>query len=201
MRTFVLLIDLQRAFCDADGSLARQGLDITGLKQAAMHCSVMAARARARGVPVGWTRMVLAPDYADGGMVVRLRPNLARIGGLRAGTPDVAFSDSVSPQPGDVIIDKPRYSALYATSLEAQLRARRTQRVLVGGVTTSMCVESTVRDLAQRDHEVVVIEDACADFDASRHQASLQAMRFGFAQVAGIGALEDLLSDSESTQV
>lgn len=195
MRAFLLLIDLQRAFCEADGSVARQGVDVSRLKAAAARCSEMAALARARAVPVGWTRMVLAPDYADGGMVVRLRPNLARIGGLRAGTPDVELSDAVRVEAGDVIIDKPRYSALYATSLEAQLRARGVQRVLVGGVTTSMCVESTVRDLAQRDHEVVVIEEACADFDAGRHRASLQAMGFAFARVAGIATLEALLSE------
>ncbi len=140
--------------------------------------------------------MLLAPDYADGGLIVRMRPNLARIGGLRAGTPDVELSDAVRAQPADLIIDKPRYSALYATSLEAQLRSRGVERILIGGVTTSMCVESTVRDLAQRDHEVVVIEEACADFDADRHEASLQAMRFAFARVAAIGTLEDLLSES-----
>ncbi|HEY8610431.1 MAG TPA: isochorismatase family cysteine hydrolase, partial [Roseomonas sp.] len=183
MSTLLLLIDLQVAFCDPDGSIARQGRNISALARAASVCDALAEEARAHGVPVAWTRHVLRPDYADGGGLIRMRPNLARIGALRAGTPDVALSALVRALPQDLVIDKPRYSALYATSLEAILRSLGARRVLVGGVTTSMCVETTVRDLAQRDHEVSVIAEACSDFDAARHAASLEAMAFGFAPV------------------
>jgi ureidoacrylate peracid hydrolase len=183
VHTLLLLIDLQRAFCDGDGSMAMQGRNVAPLHAAARQCQALAVTARQHDVPVVWTRMVLRKDYADGGMVTRLRPNLARIGALRAGTTDVDLSTEVHAEPEDTIVDKPRYSALYATTLEAHLRARAIERVIVGGVTTSMCVETTVRDLSQRDHEVIVVKEACGDFDADRHAASLAAMEFGFARL------------------
>ncbi|WP_210497105.1 cysteine hydrolase family protein [Microvirga antarctica] len=184
MRTLLLLIDLQRAFCDENGSTGLQGRDVTPLAAAAQECQRLAVIAHAHDVPVAWTRMMLRPDYSDGGTLLAMRPNLARIGALRAGTPDVDLSGLVTPGESDLIIDKPRYSSVYATSLEAHLRAMRIDRVVVGGVTTSMCVETTVRDLSQRDYEVIVAQEACADFDDSRHQASLEAMAFGFAPIA-----------------
>jgi ureidoacrylate peracid hydrolase len=196
--TLLLLIDLQRAFCDADGSIAEQGRDISPLHAAALACDRLAAAARASGVAVVWTRMMLRPDYADGGTLLRMRPNLGRIGALRAGTPDVALSAHVRTDARDTIIDKPRYSSLYATPLEALLRATRTERILVGGVTTSMCVETTVRDLSQRDFDVVVVEEACGDFDAARHAASLAAMAFGFAPVVPESAALALLAGPQS---
>jgi ureidoacrylate peracid hydrolase len=183
IRALLLLIDLQRAFCEPDGSMATQGRPIEAMRAAARRCQVLAEQARILGVPVAWTRMMLKPDYSDGGMITRLRPGIMKVGGLRAGTPDVELCSLVSTRPDHLIVDKPRHSSLYATTLEDTLRQRGIARIVVGGVTTSMCVETTVRDLAQRDYEVVVIEDACGDFDAPRHAASLAAMKFGFAHV------------------
>lgn len=189
----LLLIDLQKSFCDADGSMARQDRDIGAMVEAAKRCNELARQARARGAQVVWTRMVFRPDYSDGGELIRtLRPNLARIGALRAGSGDEELTTLVEVDPRDIVIDKPRYSALYGTSLEVVLHAGGHRRVLVAGVTTSMCVESTVRDLGQRDYETYVIEDACADFEEERHRASLAAMAFGFARLvpsSGAGAL------------
>lgn len=182
-RPLLLLIDLQKAFCDADGSIARLGRPIETLREAARQCALLADIARASGAPVVWTRMMFRADYSDGGMLIRLRPGLGKIGALRAGTPDIELSTLVSAAPGDVIVDKPRYSALIDTSLEQKLREMDVGRVIIGGVTTSMCVETTVRDLSQRDYEVAAIEEACADFDPERHRASLSAMAFGFARI------------------
>ncbi len=193
-RPLLLLIDLQRAFCDPDGSIAAQGRSIETMRAAARCCQDLAVQARAAGVPVAWTRLMFKPDYSDGGMITRLRPGLVKVGALRQGTRDVELCSLVAADPGDLIIDKPRYSSLYKTELEDILRARRIDRVIVGGVTTSMCVETTVRDLAQRDYEVVVIEDAVADFDAARHAASLAVMAFGFARVVPASAAPSLLS-------
>ena len=66
-RCLLLLIDLQRAFCSPEGDLARRGRDITSMQSAALSCARLATGARAAGVPVIWTRLVLRPDYADGG--------------------------------------------------------------------------------------------------------------------------------------
>lgn len=193
-RALLLLIDYQRSFCDPDGAMARQGRDVAAMRAAAEAGDGLARQARAAAVPVVWTRMVFRADYGDGGLLTgALRPNLPRIGALRAGTDDVELSRTVRALPGDIVIDKPRYSALYGTALEVELRARRIGRVVVGGVTTSMCVESTVRDLGQRDYETFVVREACGDFDAARHDASLNAIAFGFARVVALADAAPLL--------
>ena len=121
----LLMIDYQRAFCDADGSMARQGRDIGGLADALEVGNRVAAAARRRALPVIWTRMVFAQDYSDGGVLTReIRPNLARIGALRRGSGDETLSPACAYDESDVVIDKPRYSALIGTPLEVLLRAR-----------------------------------------------------------------------------
>lgn len=196
-QTVLLLIDLQKAFCDPDGSMSRQGRDIGTMRRAAQVCTDLAAHARSLAIPVIWTRMVYRPDYLDGGRLLwSLRPNLRRIGALRSDTPDGELSEVVACAPTDVVLDKPRYSAVYATGLEAQLRALGVARILVGGVTTSMCVESTVRDLSQRDYDVMAIRDACGDFDVERHRASLDAIEFGFAPLIDAVEARRVLGDA-----
>ena len=189
--TALLLVDLQKAFCDDDGSMARQGRPIERMRAAAAASAKLVGAARLARIPVIWTRIAYRPDYLDGGRLLwDLRPNLRALGALKLGSPDVEISAVAGWSAGDILIDKCRYSALYATPLEAQLRALGTERVLVAGVTTSMCVESTVRDLAQRDYETIVVSEACGDFDEVRHAASLDAMAFGFAELVGLdGAL------------
>jgi nicotinamidase-related amidase len=186
-RTALLLIDLQNSFCNDAGSMAKQRRPIGAMQKAAQSCARLAEAAHRTGIPVIWTRMQFRSDYADGGRLVHyIRPNLAKIGALQAGTFDAELADGIGYMPGDTVIDKARYSALYGTSLEVTLRARQIACVFVGGVTTSMCVESTVRDLGQRDYEVIVVREACGDFDEARHNASLEAMAFGFASVEGL---------------
>lgn len=191
--TLLLAIDLQRSFCDADGTMARQGRPIEALQRAALACNALAGTARDEGAKVVWTRMVFAPDYSDGGELIRaIRPNLARVGALRRGSGDELLSPAVAILPEDRVVDKTRFSALIGTDLEARLREADVNRVVVCGVTTSMCVESTVRDLSQRDFETYVVADACADFEERRHLASLESMEFGFARILDSAGAREL---------
>jgi ureidoacrylate peracid hydrolase len=194
-RAAVLAVDLQRGFLDPDGFVAQQGRDVADCRAAAAVASKVAAVARRIGLPVIWTRYVLRADYADGGVLVdELRPGIKAAGGLRAGTREIEIDPGLGVDPADEVIDKQRYSAFFGTRLELLLRSRGIGDLVVAGVTTSMCVETTVRDAAQRDYRTFVVEDGCADFDRDRHQASLSAMAFGFARVipsaAVLAALE-----------
>jgi nicotinamidase-related amidase len=196
--TALIVIDPQVSFCDAHGSMARQGRPIETMRAAAETCGRLADTARESGAMIIWTRMVFAPDYSDGGeLTATIRPGLARIGALRRGSGDECLSDVVHPQPEDIVLDKTRYSALIGTDLEAILRDKGIERVLVCGVTTSMCVESTVRDLGQRDFKTFFVTDACADFDQVRHEASLASMAFGFAKPLSLAEAEHLLNGQD----
>ncbi len=185
--TVLLLIDLQEAFCGQAGSMAQQGRDIAAMR-AALHASRrLADGVRAFGIPVAWTRLMFQTDYADGGRLVHdLRPNLKAIGALRRGSSDVELAADCGYRSGDALIDKNRYSAFPGTNLDQWLVQQGAESALVGGVTTSMCVDTTVRELSQRDIATFVVREACGDFDAARHEAALAAMAFGFARVIGL---------------
>lgn len=183
----VLLVDLQEAFCASTGSMARQGRDITSSVAAARNCDRLAALARSAGIVVIWTRYQLRPDYRDGGWFTReLRPNIRKSESLRSDRQDSALWSELTIAPDDFILDKPRMSSFYATQLEAILRGEGITTLFIAGVTTSMCVETTVRDASQRDYRTYVVEDACADWAAERHQPSLDTMRFGFAYMTDV---------------
>ena len=87
---------------------------------------------------------------------------------------------------GDFVIDKSRCSSFYGTRLEPNLTSLGITRLVVAGVTTNMCVETTVRDALQRDHEVLVVGDACAELEEERHRFALNTMGFGFARVVEV---------------
>ncbi len=191
----LLVIDLQRAFCLQDGSVARQGRDISACKAVIDKCRPLVAAARKGNVPIIWTRMVFRPDYADGGVLVHsLRPGMKHVGALRAGTKDAEFVPDMDVRDEDFVIEKARFSAFIGTCLELTLRQLAVQNLFVCGVTTSMCVESTVRDASQRDFNVHVIQDACAELDQMRHEASITAMAFGFAKIVDTKKATAMLS-------
>jgi ureidoacrylate peracid hydrolase len=193
-RTALIVVDMQNAFCHPEGSLARMGRPIGMCRWAVEPCRRLVEAARAGGVPVIFTRYVFRPDYADGGVLVNeVRPGLRRAGALRAGTWDVEIVDELRPEAGDVVVDKNRYSAFHGTNLESILTSLDVRSLVVGGVTTNMCVEGTVRDAAQRDYRVFVVREATGELDPARHEHALDAIGFGFGWVVGLdGALAAL---------
>ena len=116
-------------------------------------------------------------------MINEIRPGLKEVGGIKAGTDDAALIDEAVVAPEDFVIDKPRNSAFFSSGLESLLHALDVRCLVMGGVTTSMCVESTARDSGQRDYRTFVVRDACGDFAQDRHDASLSAIEFGFGRV------------------
>lgn len=180
----LLLIDLQQGFCGKGGASGRRGRDVSVLQTAVEGAARLLPICRAAQIPVIYTRMAFAPDYADGGLLTSdLRPNLQKHGDLRRDTTDAEIMPELAPQPGDVMINKQRYSAVLNTDLEPWLRRHHKSCVITGGVTTGMCVESTVRDLGQRDFKVFVVPEMCADFNAQSQQRSFDTFALAFGRV------------------
>lgn len=195
----LLLVDYQRGFLHPDGFVAAQGRDVSSCADAACHGYALARAARAAGMLVIWTRHVLRADHSDGGLLTNeLRPRLGEIRALARGSVDIEIPEEAGVGPQDAVIDKPRYSAFFGTSLDMLLGVRGIRALVVGGVTTSMCVESSVRDAAQRDIRTFVVRDAVADFDLARHEASLAAMQFGFARIIGANQAIDAIAAGEA---
>ena len=175
---------MQQGFCGATGSSGRRGSDVTVLKPAVESAARLLPVARAAKIPVVYTRMAFAPDYKNGGLLTEeLRPNLKRKNDLRDDTPDADIMPEIAPRPGDLVMNKQRYSALIKTDLEFWLRSRGRTCIIVGGVTTGMCVESTVRDLGQNDFKVFVVPEACGDFNADNHKRSMDVFAMAFGRV------------------
>jgi nicotinamidase-related amidase len=93
---------------------------------------------------------------------------------MHADAAETAVHDAVAPEPGDINVRKTRVGAFSTTDLDQQLRDRGIDTLILAGISTSGVVLSTLRDAADRDYRVYVLEDACADFDAEVHDVLTQ---------------------------
>ncbi len=183
-RTALVVVDMQRAFLCEDGSLAKAGIDIARLKKAVEPCRRLLASARQARIPVIHTRYVYRADYADGGVLVKyIMPALKEVASLAAGTPDIEIVEELAPVEGETVIDKNRPSAFYATNIEPVLNGLGVESLVVCGVTTNVCVETTVRDASQRDYKVFVPRDATGELEDLRFEGALAGMAWVFAKI------------------
>ena len=185
--TALLVVDMQNGMCRPEGSHARLGLDISMLAGVVEPCRRLIEAARSVGALVCYSYLAYAPDYSDGGFIVReIMPNIAEAEVCAKGSWDAEIVDELAPQQGDLVIEKTRMSSFMRTPLEAELRRRGIDNLIVCGVTTNMCVESTVRDASQLDFRTFVVRDAVGEVDPARHAAALTSMGFLFAKVLDV---------------
>ena len=170
--TALLVVDMQNAYASPGGYLDLAGFDIEGAAGVIEKIAVLVETARQSGVTVVFFRNGWDPDYVEAGgpgspnwwksnALKTMRDNPDLQGKLLAkGTWDYALVDRLQPQPGDIVIEKPRYSAFYNTALDSMLRARGIRNLAFCGIATNVCVESTLRDGYHREFFGVLIEDA-----------------------------------------
>jgi len=163
--------------------MAKGGLNIDQCVAAVVPNQRVAAACREAGIPVIFTRYSLRPDYKDAGLLALLRPHLRERNAMVVGTRDWEIADELKPMAGDIVVDKQRHSAFYNTNLEVILRGLGVTLVVVTGVTTNICVESTVRDAFARDLKVTVLEDCVGAVDEMMQQGPLHSFRYGFGDV------------------
>lgn len=187
--TVLMVIDMQNGFCSEDGSVNAIGLPAARLRTAVPGCERLVAAARKAKLPVIYTRYMYRPDYADGGIMANeLIPDLKKT--LKAGTWDVEVVDELAAKEHDFIVDKNRPSAFYATNLEPILKGLAVENIVVCGVTTNCCVETTVRDASQRDYRTFVVADAVAEYEDDRHEVALKSMGMLFAHITSTDEVE-----------
>jgi ureidoacrylate peracid hydrolase len=192
-KTALIIIDMQNGFCHEDGFMNKIGLDWTTSRDAIGPVKQLAAAARAADLPVFYTRYTLNPDYSDAGLITEIFPEIMEAKGMVRDTWDAEIVPELAPQPGDRVIDKTRYSAFYDTDLEQQLRDLKTEALIVCGVTTNVCVESTVRDAFFRDIRVIVPSDATAAVTPELHEGALEDFRYSFGPVVTVAELEEAM--------
>lgn len=180
-RTALVVIDMQRDFLEPGGFGAALGNDVSLLGRAVGPCGALLAACRTAGMLVIHTREGHRPDLTDcpPAKLMRAPPGL-RIGDLGPmgrilirGEPGHDIIPELAPLPGEVVLDKPGKGAFCQTELELILRNRGIEALLVAGVTTEVCVSTTVREANDRGFRCAVIADACASYFPEFHESAL----------------------------
>ena len=127
-------------------------------------------------------------DYTDLPEHSKFFGPLRHLGALQLGQPGTEFDPGLHVSAADVVLERPRISALYGTRLEAILRARGIQRLILAGASTSWAIHGTARDAHDRDYEVHVVEDACAAANEAEHASSIELI----GMIASVIKAEDL---------
>ena len=184
-RTALVIIDMQRDFLEPGGFGEALGNDVSLLAAAIEPCRRVLTAARAAGLLVIHTREGHRPDLSDAppAKVERGAP-AKRIGDigpmgriLVRGEPGHDIVDALSPIEGEPVIDKPGKGAFYQTDLELTLRNAQIENLLVCGVTTEVCVNTTVREANDRGYRCVVVGDACASYFPEFHDMGLKMIK------------------------
>ena len=183
--TALLIIDMQRDFLEPGGFGAALGNDVSLLRAAVEPCRAVLAAAREAGITVIHTREGHRPDLSDAPRLKVERGDPAlRIGAagpmgriLVRGEPGHDIIPELYPVPGEPVIDKPGKGAFCQTDLELILRNRGIETLLVCGVTTEVCVNTTVREANDRGFRCIVLSDCCASYFPEFHQAGLAMIK------------------------
>jgi biuret amidohydrolase len=205
--TALLLIDFQRDFLEPGGFGESLGNDVSLLRKALGPAARVLGAARRAGLPVLHTREGHRPDLADLAPAKARRGNPSlRIGDpgpmgrlLVRGQPGHEIVPELAPIAGEPVVDKPGKGAFHATDLDTLLRNRGVASLLVCGVTTEVCVHTTVREANDRGYDCLVIEDAVGSYFPEFQRAGLEMIRaqggiFGWTGAADqvVAALEQV---------
>ncbi len=194
-RTALLVIDMQNGFVSPKGSIARLGLPTDRTAAAVEPARSLVRAFRGAGAPVIFTQTVFRPDHADAGLQAERFPPLHALGHLVDGTWDAALADPLAPEPRDRVIRKTRFDAFLGTPLALELRALGTETLVVCGVATNVCVESTVWAAFDRGYRVVLAREATASYTREMEEASLATVGFMFARVAAVEEIAAALAE------
>jgi biuret amidohydrolase len=184
-RTAVVIIDMQRDFLLPGGFGEALGNDVSRLSAAIVPCAKLLEVARAKGMLIVHTREGHRPDMSDAppAKVERGAPKM-RIGAsgpmgriLIRGEPGHDIVSDLSPKSGEPVVDKPGKGAFYATDLQSILQNKGIETLIVCGVTTEVCVHTTVREANDRGYRCIVPGDCCASYFQEFHDVGLKMIK------------------------
>lgn len=178
-RTAVLSVDIQNDFCHPAGHFARYGKDLSITAERLPTMVGFVRECQTLGIPVIFIRQITLPDgQSDSPAWLRFKTRDGKDPDYTVpGTFGWEFVEGLEPGAHDTVVEKTRPCAFLDTHLERVLRSRGIETVVVIGVNTEGCVESTVRSASYRDYYTVVVEDAVGSPNRERHEASLGLYR------------------------
>jgi biuret amidohydrolase len=208
-RAALVVIDMQRDFCDPAGYMGRRGADVGAAQALIPRIAALCAAARSVGMRVIYTREGHAPDLGDlppskraktrrAGAEIGSEGALGRL--LVRGEVGWDIVSELVPAPGEAVVDKVGTGAFYATELEHRLRVQGIDQVILVGVTTGVCVSTTAREAADRGFHVLVLADCCAEPEARMHEIALELLQVEGGYLAAVSESAALM-EAMSVQV
>ena len=198
----LLAIDMQRDYLEAGGYGASLGLDVSACAVIVPTMQSLIAAFRANDLPIIHTRQCHKPDLSDcpPAKLKRGRQEL-KIGDpgpmgrlLICGEPGSDIIPELYPEAGEIVIDKPGKGAFYATSLQDDLQRLGVTHLICTGVTTEVCVQSTIREANDRGYECLLVEDATESYYPAFKQATVEMVRSSDALIGWTSASDKVLA-------